>query len=176
VKSKERDEAEINVKLKKKELSECKAVEAKAKSHNTSESKHACANHIESTILKHHKITKSCYHGGDLEGNDIRRLMAKGTVVFEETRRYLVANKPDSIEEQEISLHCNNFARLSILLESTLSTSHCERGDVTSDKINTLKTDLNLLRIKWKAQHVLLLLFSVLTFLFYSNMYAGDES
>lgn len=93
--------------------------------------------------------------------------MAKITVVFEETRRHLVANKPDSIEEQEINLHCNNFARLSSLMDSVFSTLHYKRGDATSNKINTLKTNLNLVQIKWKAWRVLLLFFCAnISFLF----------
>ena len=59
-------------------------------------------NHIETVMLKSHRISKSCYHAGDLEENDICRLMAKGTVVFEEIRRCLRLNKPDNVKEDEI--------------------------------------------------------------------------
>ena len=54
------------MKLKKKDLSEYKSIEVNAKSNTVSSSKHACANHIESETLKCYKITKSCYHAGDL--------------------------------------------------------------------------------------------------------------
>ena len=81
-KSKERDEAEKNAKLKKKELAECKSVKGEAKLNNVSSSKYACDNHIESVIIKSYEITKSCYHAGNLEGNNIRRLMDKRIVVL----------------------------------------------------------------------------------------------
>ena len=82
--------------------------------------------------------------------------MAKGIVAFEEIMRYLIANKPDAINDQEINLHYNNFAKLRSLMDNIFGTLHSKRGDLTSDKINILKTDLNLVRIKWKAQCILL--------------------
>lgn len=109
-------------------------------------------NHIETVMLKSHRISKSCYHAGDLEGNDIRRLMAKGTVVFEEIRRCLRVSKPDNVKEDDINQLCNNFVRLTSLMDSVFSTLHSKMGEVTIDKINTLKEDLNLVRLKWKVK------------------------
>ena len=74
--------------------------------------------------------------------------MTKGTLMFEETRRCLIDNEPDAINGKEINLHCNNFSKLSSLMDIMFSTLHSKRGDATSDKINMLKTDLNLVRIK----------------------------
>ena len=67
---------------KKKVLTECRKAEASAKAENSNSSQFMGINHIETVMLKLHRISKSCYHAGDLEGNDIRRLMAKGTVFF----------------------------------------------------------------------------------------------
>lgn len=107
-----------------------------------------CTNFIETVILKSHRISKSCYHVGDLEGKDICRLMAKGIVVFEEIRRCLRANKLNNVKEDDINQLCNNFSRLKSLMDSIFSTLHSKRKEFTIDKINTLKEDLNLVRLK----------------------------
>ena len=59
-------------------------------------------NHIESMTLKKHKISRSCYHGGDLQGNDVRRLMVRGTIVFHEIKTYLNDHEPDDVSIEEI--------------------------------------------------------------------------
>ena len=51
-------------------------------------------NHIESVILNSHKTQKSCYYDGDLEGNDIIRLMSKEIIISEETRMNLYIHRP----------------------------------------------------------------------------------
>ena len=102
-------------------------------------------------MLKSYEITKPCYHADDLEGDNVRRLIAKGIIVFEETRRHLTTNKPDAINDQEINSHFNDFAKLSSLMENTFSTLHSKRADATIDKTTMLETYLNLVRIKWKA-------------------------
>ena len=70
------------------------------------------------------------------------KLMTKGTVVFEDVRMCLRVNKPDDVKEDEINQLCNNFARLTSLMDSVFSTLHSKRGEVTIDKINILKEDL----------------------------------
>ena len=81
--------------------------------------------------------------------------MAKGIVMFEEIRRCLISNESDAINDQQINSHYNDFAKLRSLMDNVFSTFHSKRGDSTSDKINMLETDLNLVRIKWKAQFIL---------------------
>ena len=76
-----------------KTLNDCKSVETKARSDNSDASKFLVTSHVESITLKSHNIKKSCCHGGDLEGNDIRRLMSKGAKVFEDAASYLNENK-----------------------------------------------------------------------------------
>ena len=88
-KTKTCDEAETNLNELKKDLAECRKAHAQAKSDNKNPNRYEVINHIESVILKMHKISKSCYHAGDLEGNDIRRLIMKGKIVFFRNRKLL---------------------------------------------------------------------------------------
>ena len=129
----------------------CKAVEIEARKNNKDSSKYLIMNHIECVILKNHRISKSCYHGGDLQGNDIQRLIARGLVVFDEIRRYLLRHKPDNVKDDEIEINCNNYARLCSLIDSIFSMLHARRGAITSSRIDMLKSDLNLVRLKWKV-------------------------
>ena len=78
--------------------------------------------------------------------------MVKGLVVFVDIRRCLIANDPVSKKEEEVDMNSNNFGRLISLMHSVFSTLHSKRGEVASDKICVLKSDLNLLQIEWKEQ------------------------
>ena len=130
--------------------------------------RHECINHVESVMLKFYKIAKSCYHAGNLEGNDIRRLVAKGIVVFVEIQNYLISNKPSNIKDDEIILICSNYTRLCSLMDGIFSALRSKRVDVTDEKIKVLKSDLNLVRLKWKVQfsHCHLHHVNILTFSF----------
>lgn len=101
-------------------------------------------------ILKSNRISRSCYYAGDLEGNDFRRLMAKGSVVFEKIRAFLHNHKPSNVSNEEIDLNCINYSRLCSLMDRIFSALHLKRGFVTTDEIDALKLDLNLVRLKWK--------------------------
>ena len=67
-------------------------------------------------MLKSHKITKSYYHAGDLKGNNMRRLMAKGSTVFNDIKTCLVFNEPTNRKDEETEPYCTNFARLCSLI------------------------------------------------------------
>ena len=136
------------------ELKECKAKEDEAKKANKTGSKYFVSNYIHSNILNKYRIKKSYYHLGDLKGNSIRRLISVGIIVFDEISRYIIANKPDSVSDEEIRTTCLNYSRLCSLMDSIFSTMHSKRGSVTISKVNTLKTDLNLLRIKWNEMNL----------------------
>ena len=108
-------------------------------------------NHIETEILKSHEISKSCYHGGDSQGNDVRRLMARGNVVFNEVQNFILIHKPESVTVEEVNITCTNYARLCGLMDSIFSISHAKRVSMTDEKISLLKENLNLIRLKWKV-------------------------
>lgn len=149
-KTKTRDEAETNLNELKKDLAECRKAHAQAKSDNKNPNRYEVINRIESVILKMCKISKSCYHAGDLEGNDIRRLMSKGKIVFSEIGNHLRVNKPSNITVEEIDEMCIGYGCLCVLMDSVFSTLHAKRGAIAIDMINVLKSDLNLVRIKFK--------------------------
>ena len=153
-----RDDLDNAAKLKRKDWNDCKKKEAKAESDNKNPSSHKVTNHIETVMLKSHEISKSSYHAGDLEGNDIRRLMSRGLVVFNEIRMCLRVHRPDNVSADEIDLTCNNFSRACGLMDSIFSVLHAKRGSINDEKINTLKIDLNLLRLKWKVNFYLITL------------------
>ena len=56
--------------------SECKGIEAKARKDSKDLSKHLMTRHVQSMVLKKHKIGRSWYHGGDFQGNNVCKLMA----------------------------------------------------------------------------------------------------
>ena len=130
-------------------VTQCKQAEAEHKK-NSGITRKAVMHEMESTILKSHKISRSCYNGGDLEGNDVRRLMAKGTEVFGEIASFLKTVKPECISDDEIVNVCVSYGRLSSIMDGIFSILHSKRGTVTNEKIIELKNDLNLLRVKWK--------------------------
>ena len=78
--------------------------------------------------------------------------MSKGSAVFEETSAFLKHNKPDSVSDEEVDLNCANHGRLCSLMDGIFSTLHLKRGDASTDAMNTLKSDLNLVRLKWKVK------------------------
>ena len=48
-------------------------------------------------ILKRHRINRLRYYRGDLQDNNIRRLVARGLVVFEEIKVHLLIHKPNNM-------------------------------------------------------------------------------
>ena len=103
-----------------------KGYKIEAKAENNDPSRNQVLNHIESTFFKKYETQKPCYHAGDLEGNDARRLMGKFMIVFNEIHSYLRMNKPNSVSLEEIE----------------------------TENIEISKYDLNLVRIKWHEIHL----------------------
>ena len=54
-----------------------------------------------------------------------------------------------------MNLYCINFTKLRILVCNIFSNLYSKIRDITINKINILKTDLNLVQIKWKVQQIL---------------------
>ena len=71
-------------------------------------------------------MQKPCYHAGDLEGNDARRLMGKCMIVFNGMHCCLRMHKPNAVSLEEIE----------------------------TEKIEMSKHDLNLVRIKWHEMNL----------------------
>lgn len=131
--------------------SECKGIEAKARKDSKDSSKHLMRSRMQSMTLKRHKISRSCCHSGDFQGNNVRRLMAPRTIVFDENKTYLNDHEPDDVSIKEIDLQCTNHARVCSFMHAMFSTLHAKRGTIADEKISTLKDNLNLVRLKWKV-------------------------
>ena len=154
IKRTDRTNAEKKLKELQVELKECTAKEDEAKKANKSGSKYFASNYVHSNMLNKHRIKKSYYHRRDLEGYSIRRSMSAGIIVFDEISRHVIANKPDSVRNEEIRTTCLNHSRLCSLMDSIFSAMYSKRGSMTISKVNALKTDLNLLRIKWNKMNL----------------------
>ena len=102
----------------------CKGVEAEVRKSNRDASQYLLMNHIECMILKRYQISKSCYYKGDVQGNDIYRLIARDLVVFEEIKVQLLIHKSYNAYQQEIELNCINYGRLYSLMDSIFSKLH----------------------------------------------------
>ena len=66
-------------------------------------------------MLKSHRVSKSSYHGFDLEENNARRLAAKGLIVFDETKKDTIDNDPAIAKNDKFELAHIKHARLSAL-------------------------------------------------------------
>ena len=75
--------------------------------------------------------------------------MSKGKIVFSEIGNYLRVNKSSNIIVEEIDEMCIGYGRLCVLMDSVFSTLHAKRGTITINMINVLKSDLDLVRIKF---------------------------
>ena len=80
--------------------------------------------------------------------------MLKGVNIFTEIATYLNENKPQNVTLDEVNLICCNYGRLCGLMDSVFSTLHSKWDTVTEEKINTLKSDLDLVRIKWNEINI----------------------
>jgi len=77
-------------------------------------------------ILKTYGINRAEYHGGDLTGVHVKKLMENAEKIMTDIRGYLIGSlHPDSNEtEDSITETCNNFADLLTLWDAVLSNLH----------------------------------------------------
>ena len=87
---------------------------------------------MELTILKNHNICHSCYHVGNLKGNTIHCLCAKGSDIFEEVAVFLKNMKPNNVTDEEIDTFSTNFSQVLTLINSIFSDFYAKRGTVLS--------------------------------------------
>ena len=72
----------------------------------------------------------------------------KGFIIFDKIRRYIRVNKPTNVKDNEINMYCNNYTWLNSLIDIIFSILHSKRENISSNKIDILKVDLNLVHIK----------------------------
>ena len=77
-------------------------------------------NLVESSILKRCRISKSCYHSGDLEGNDVRRIMAQGCIIFVEIGQHVKVHAPENMNNNEIDEVAPKRSNACYLMDSVL--------------------------------------------------------
>jgi hypothetical protein len=111
----------------------------------------ALPNLIESDVFNPNNVTISSYHGGDLEGNSIRQLMAQGKDIMKAAADLLVLHRDeDSAGEVEIRATCDMFGTMYQLLDSIFSILHTKHGQVTDGLLLKLETLLEAARKAWK--------------------------
>ena len=94
-------------------------------------------------IFKLYYVNPTRYHGGDLEGNPVRRLMKNSNDVFRETSSCLcklngdneLENKNDAIDNAEIKITWHDYGIFFCLFDNVFSVLNSERGTITSKKI-----------------------------------------
>ena len=80
--------------------------------------------------------------------------MSKGVNVFTEITTYLNEKKLKNVISDEVNSICCSYGQLCSLIDSVFYTLHSKWGTVTEEKINTLKSDLDLVRIKWNEMNM----------------------
>ena len=81
-------------------LKDCKVKESEIKTKHADPSRCRVMNWIESSMLKKHKVQRSCYHVGDIEGNDVRILIGKAMIMLNEAHCYSRFNKPSEVRPE----------------------------------------------------------------------------
>ena len=66
-----------------KALSDCESYEVETRKENNENHRDRVMNHTESLTLSTRSMQKPWHHAGDLESNDIKRLMPKGLIEIE---------------------------------------------------------------------------------------------
>ena len=98
-------------------------------------------------------ITMSSYHGGDMEGPSIRKLMAKGRDVFQNILTFLTTTVERSenfkATDDEIRTTCNDFGEILVLLDGAISMVNTKRGKVSDELIRNLADRLQCILCEW---------------------------
>ena len=112
---------------------------------------------IEEILIKN-KTPLSSYHGGDMEGNDIRRLMHEGPAIFSALKNAIVeycasgsirVNDEDYASQAEIEPICSDYGQLLLLMDAVFSLLNTKRGEVTADTLQRLEERLKTLMQEW---------------------------
>jgi hypothetical protein len=118
----------------------------------------ALRNGLEQYVLTDYFVVVSSYHGGDMEGNSIRRLMGRGTDIFGEVSTFikgwliLGAEESDTepiISDDEVDEVCQAFGKILVLLDEIFACMNTERGGVSNEVKTKLTNRLELARVKW---------------------------
>ena len=76
-------------------------------------------------IFEKHKIFRSAYHGGDINGVGIKQLMRNAAAIMNDVKDLFIKKRaPNSIHESEIIDFCNNMKQFFTLWDESFSLMH----------------------------------------------------
>ena len=104
-----------------------------------------------SDILEPNNIRMSTYHGGDMEGPCLRRLMGNGIAIFEDISEYIrnyfqTSNQQERMnnnhfaDNEEIKKVCDSYSSLFLLLDRVFSDLNVSRHDFEESLIPKLES------------------------------------
>ena len=94
----------------------------------------------------------SSYHGGEMEGPSVRRLMCNGKEVFSAIETFLLDTNISEnflVSHSDIHSCCHDYGSIFLLLDSAISLLNTRRGHVTDNIVSTLQERLQLLSTEW---------------------------
>jgi hypothetical protein len=151
---KDRDEKEKLLKGRKVALAEAKKVETDVRSKRGRKDK-SVRQGVLDVLQSKYKVEMSKYHGGDMEGPSVRKLMASGVDAFGSIAEYLKMERTDSntdsfhAKDDEIDTTCNDHGTLYVMLDGVFSLLNTKRGLVSDPIIEDLRERLEGLRAEW---------------------------
>ena len=77
-------------------------------------------------ILQDYGILRAAYHGGDLTGGCVKKLMANAEIIMERVEALLIENKDNecTLDNAQIHTLCNNSAQVLSLWDGALAEMH----------------------------------------------------
>jgi hypothetical protein len=90
---------------------------------------------IESVLAKDWNIKRPSWHGGDILGNECRKLMAWARLILNQTKAFLL-EKPEEDggserAKREVTKRCDAVAKCSLLFDGFLSILRTDHKDLT---------------------------------------------
>lgn len=164
-----KNDAEADLKAAKQACTEAERKEAELRKLMGKKEK-SVRHHIEHEIFPKFNVEFSKYHGGDMEGPSIRRVMQNGTKLFGEIETYLIeviaeragdaerlsaaSNDPTKtiveLTAEQVRTACQDHGRCALLLDSVFSKFNTKRGCVTPTLIANLRKELLVLMNEWE--------------------------
>ena len=106
-------------------------------------------NSLESEVLNPEKVLFSHYHGGDMEGESIRRLMNRGVAILNKCADHIVEKRGDAVDAVEVRDVSTHHGQMFQLLDGIVSFLNMKRGKVTEEVVAKLEERLEAARLKW---------------------------
>jgi hypothetical protein len=98
-------------------------------------------------ILKEHKIRRAAYHGGDLQGVDIIKLMEDSEEIVGKIEQLLILTRDAEkckYSDDKIKVKCDDLALNLTILDSVFAA--CQRNDLNEDDLKDIQGQIDLTR------------------------------